>query len=241
MKTALAHLALLQKNSLASTLEREIEGMILRGALPVDARINELQLAETFGVSRSPVRDALRALEAAGLVEAVPNRGLFLRRVDLARAVEVYGVRAALFGYAGQLVAELASEQDIASLRLLHAEMEEAAVAHRFEAYFPLNFAFHDAIVAASGNSVLASQYRALVKQLRLLRGRNLMSGDTLAVSHREHQRIIDAFDARDPQEAYSACFDHVERGRLRLLAREESRGSAECESANEDREAKVA
>ncbi|GGD23880.1 FCD domain-containing protein [Aureimonas glaciei] len=219
MMTAAAELVLLQKHSLASMLEREIEAMILRGALPVGERINELQLAETFGTSRSPVREALRGLEAAGLVEAVPNRGIFIRRVDTAKALEVYGVRAALFGYAGQLLAETGSAGDRDELLRRHAVMGEAAAAHLFEAYLPLNFEFHDFIVGASGNTVLAAQYRALVKQLRLFRARNLMSGDTLAVSHHEHQAIVDAVVSRDGAAAYRACFDHVEMGRRRLMA----------------------
>ncbi|BDA83355.1 GntR family transcriptional regulator [Aureimonas sp. SA4125] len=227
MMTAAAKLVLLQKHSLTSVLEREIEAMILRGAMPVGERINELQLAETFGTSRSPVREALRALEAAGLVEAVPNRGIFIRRVDKAFALEVYGVRAALFGYAGQLLATDGSADDHAELLSRHAAMGEAAAAHRFEAYLPLNFDFHDFIVAASGNTVLAAQYRALVKQLRLFRARNLMSGDTLAVSHREHQTIVDAVVARDGPGAYRACFDHVEMGRQRVIAQSTDESSA--------------
>lgn len=217
--TAAAQLGILQKHSLTSVLEREIEAMILRGALPIGERINELQLAETFGTSRSPVREALRALEAAGLVEAVPNRGIFIRRVDAASALEVYGVRAALFGYAGQLLAESGTAEQHADLQCRHAAMGAAAADHLFEVYLPLNFGFHEFIVEASGNKVLAAQYRSLVKQLRLFRARNLMSGDTLAISHREHQSIVDAVVARDGAGAYRACFHHVEMGRGRLMA----------------------
>ncbi|KQT53147.1 hypothetical protein ASG43_19415 [Aureimonas sp. Leaf454] len=213
-------LALLQQHSLATQLEAEIERLILGGVLRVGDRVNEVQLAERFGVSRSPVREALRTLEASGLIEAVPNRGIFVRRVDTATALKVYGVRAALFGYAAQLLAEAGSDGDLGRLAELHATMGSAAEAHRFADYFPLNFAFHEFIVEAGGNDVLAAQYRGLVKQLRLFRGQNLMTGDTMEVSHREHQAIVDAVLARDPVRAYRAAFDHVELGRHRVMAR---------------------
>lgn len=220
MTSVRAKLALLQQNSLATQLEAEIERLILEGVLEVGDRVNELQLAERFGVSRSPVREALRTLEASGLIEAVPNRGIFVRRVDTAQALKVYGVRAALFGYAAQLLAEAGSDADLARLVGLHGTLGSAAAAHRFADYFPLNFAFHDFIVEAGGNDVLAAQYRGLVKQLRLFRGQNLMTGDTMEVSHREHQTLVDAVLARDPARAYRAAFDHVEAGRLRVMAR---------------------
>ena len=227
MVSAQAPLSFLQTRSLSSALEGLIEGLIFDGELTVGDRINEARLAERLGISRSPIREALRALEAGGIVEVKPNRGVFVRRLDTAEGLQVYGVRAALFGYAGQLLAEAAGEAERDRLRSLHDAMTAAAEAHSFEAYFPLNFAFHDFIVEASGNRVLAAQYRALVKQLRLFRARNLMFGDTLAISNREHAAIVAAITAGDPAAAYRACYDHVEHGRKRVMARAAQFGEA--------------
>lgn len=210
----------LRLNSLPMLLEREIESMILDGRLSVGGRVNENQLAAAFGVSRGPVREALRSLEALGLVELLPNRGVFIRRLEIEQVVEVYGVRAALFGYAGQLLARQADPQVIARLRAMLDDMSAAAQAHDFDRYFPLNFEFHDFVVASTGNSVLAAQYRGLVKQLRLYRAGNLMTGNTLELSNEEHARMVDAIAAGDAEAAFRACFDHVERGKERLLAR---------------------
>ena len=227
MDSAHAPLSFLQTRSLSSALEGLIEALIFDGELTIGDRINEAQLAERLGISRSPIREALRALEASGIVEVKPNRGVFVRRLDTAEALEVYGVRAALFGYAGQLLAETAGEAVCHRLLSLQDAMTAAADDHSFEAYFPLNFAFHDFIVEATGNTVLAAQYRALVKQLRLFRARNLMFGDTLAISNREHAAIVAAICAGDPLAAYRACYDHVECGRKRVMARAEQFGEA--------------
>lgn len=218
----------LRLTSLPMLLEREIESMILDGRLSIGGRINENQLAATFGVSRGPVREALRSLEALGLVELLPNRGVFIRSLDIAQVVEMYGVRAALFGYAAQLLASRTDAGEVARLRTLLDEMTEAAQAHDFDRYYPLNFAFHDFIVEQAGNGVLTAQYRGLVKQLRLYRAGNLMTGNTLELSNEEHARIVAAIEQRDPIAAYQTSFDHVERGKERLLARSVSLARAE-------------
>jgi DNA-binding GntR family transcriptional regulator len=228
--------SLIRNTSLGSLLEREIEAMILNGELAVGERVLEFQLAERFKVSRSPVREALRALDAVGIVEVVPNRGAFVRRIALEEALEVYEVRAALFGQAGRLMAERGTNDAIAMLQGLHKELTEASKAHDFERYFPLNFRFHEHIVDSAGNRTLAYEYRMLVKRLRLFRARNLMFGDNLEVSNREHRAIVEAIAGRDVEAAGLACFDHVEQGRLRVVARIRS----ETENGESDDESEV-
>lgn len=233
MNSSAAHdVSFLRLTSLPMLLEREIESMILDGRLSEGGRINENQLAATFGVSRGPVREALRSLEALGLVELLPNRGVFIRSLDITQVVEMYGVRAALFGYAAQLLAARAAPEVIARLRGMLDEMADAAQAHDFDRYYPLNFAFHDFIVERAGNGVLTAQYRGLVKQLRLYRAGNLMTGNTLELSNEEHARIVAAIEGRDAASAYQTSFDHVERGKERLLARSTPAGLAEEQSA---------
>lgn len=220
MDTAASALSILRDHSLSTLIEREIEALILAGELAVGERVNEIKLAQRFRVSRGPIREALRALEGLGLVELVPNRGIFIRRLELSQALDVYGVRAVLFGYAGRLLALRATAEDDAALAASLAAMETAARERDYERYIPLNFAFHEMIVDRAGNPVLATQYRGLVKQLRLYRAHNLMMGDTLARSNAEHAAIVAAVTARDPEAAAAACHGHVDRGRERLAAR---------------------
>src|SRR4051794_24233687 len=157
MSSVLENVALIKSRSLALLIEGEIDRLIMAGELAPGDRINENQLALRLGVSRGPIREALRSLEAGGLVELKPNRGVFVRSITLAEACDIYEVRAALFGLAGRLCAQRVSDEEIAELQRLVAAMEQAAKAKDIEAYYPLNLELHEFIVDHSRNPVLAS------------------------------------------------------------------------------------
>lgn len=215
----LSAIELMRSNSLPMLLEQEIERHVLAGDLAPGQRVNEKEFALRFGVSRGPVREALRGLEAAGLVEQIPNRGVFVRRLSWTEASNVYDVRACLFGYAGQLLSQRINDAGVAKLRGFVVDMDEAVERGDFERYVRLNFAFHEYIVHESGNAVLADQYLGLIKQLRLYRTRNLMLADSVHASNSEHHAMVDAIAARDAQRAYRAHFDHVDLAKRRLAA----------------------
>ena len=215
-------LAVLRTSTLQSVLERELEKAVVSGELAPGGRVNENALAGRFGVSRGPIREALRALEAAGLVYSIPNRGFFVRRLDLEEATHIYDVRAALFGLAGETLARTASEKVLVELRKHLRQMDEAAEARDFDAYYPLNLAFHRYIIESTGNPVLAGHYLDLVKQMHLFRARSLGPGGGLAVSNAEHREMVDAVARRDPEGARQAFASHVIRAKQRLLAAEQ-------------------
>ena len=217
--TAMEHPSPPRNASLASKLEGRIERMIVVGELAPGERINENQLAERFGVSRGSIREAVRALEGSGLVTSVRNRGFFVRRLGVEEVREVYDVRAALFALAGRLLAERVTDGQLDHLGGFVAEMEEAARRRDFDAYYPLNLAFHDFILDAAGNATLAGQYRNFVKKLLLFRARSLVQGGGLAVSNREHREMLAAVAARDPSWAHEAHWRHVAAAKDRLLA----------------------
>ncbi len=215
--------------SLASVLQQEIERMVISGELRPGERINEQQLAVRFGVSRGPIREAVRGLEGAGLARAVTNRGVFVRQLSVTEVRELYDIRAALFGLAGRLMAERATPAEVEALEAMLVQMEQAAARRDFEAYYPLNLAFHGMIVDGSGNATLARQYRAFVKALNLFRARSLVQGGGLAVSNREHRDMVAAIAARDPTWAQETHWRHVASAKDRLLA------VVRAEARNED------
>lgn len=223
MNSPAENIALIKVRSLAALIEAEVERMIMAGEIAPGDRINENQLALRFGTSRGPIREALRSLEAGGLVELKPNRGVFVRSISLQEACDIYDVRAALFGLAGRLCAERLTEAEIKDLKDLVSAMEKAAKTKDFDTYYPLNLKLHEFIIDHSGNPVLASHYRDLVKMLHLFRARSLVQGGGLAISNSEHRDMVDAIAAKDGMRAHRAHFDHVMRARERLTHTEDN------------------
>lgn len=210
-------LEILKSQSLTSLLKAEIERMILDGGFSSGERINENALAARFGVSRGPVREACRALAELGLVELIPNRGVFIRRIERREAEELYDVRSALFGLAARVLARIVSDAQLAQLETLLDRMDAAA--QSVDDYYPLNLQLHDLILKFTGNERLITAYRQVVKELHLFRTRGLAQGGGLAVSNAEHREIIAALRARDPLRAFEAAYQHVENGKSRMLA----------------------
>jgi phosphonate utilization transcriptional regulator len=210
-------LAILQAHSLPSAVQEEIERLILSGELPVGHRINEVALAERFGTSRGPVREALRALEECGIVRAERNRGVFVREVSLVEADEVYDLREVLDEFIGRRLAERISDEALGQLKALLAQMSAATEAGDVARYHALNLRFHDALVDAVGNSHLSATYRRLTKELLLYRLRGLAAGGGLAVSVAEHVAIVAAIEARDPTRAGRLLRDHAANSRARM------------------------
>ena len=205
--------------SLTNALEKRIEQLIVDGELAPGERLNEIKLASRFGTSRGPLREATRSLEAKGLVEVLRNRGVFVRQLSIEEALEVYDVRAALFGLAGRLLAQKMNDELLAKLNGFLDAMEAAAGNGDFESYYPLNLAFHQTIVESAGNGTLLAEYQRFVKKMHLFRARSLVQGGGLAVSNREHREMVDALASGDIERAHATHWRHVERAKARLIA----------------------
>jgi phosphonate utilization transcriptional regulator len=219
-------LEILQAHSLPSAVQAEIERLILCGDLPVGQRINEVALAERFGTSRGPIREALRALEECGIVRAERNRGVFVREVTLVEADEVYDLREVLDEFIGRRLAERINEASLQQLKTLLVRMQEATRAKDVTEYHALNLAFHDTLVDAVGNSHLSATYRRLTKELLLYRLRGLTQGGGFAVSVAEHQAIVAAIEARDPTKAGRLLRAHAADSRARMHKAADSRAA---------------
>ena len=163
-------IALVQSSSLPGLVQKELERMILAGDLPAGGKLNEASVAELLGVSRGPVREAFRALEASGLVRLEKNRGVFVRQISVDEADEIYEVRAALDEFVGRRLAQTASADDVRDLRSRIERMERAAAKGDVDTYAAANLDFHDRLVELAGNAKLLATYRRLVNELNLYR-----------------------------------------------------------------------
>ena len=216
--TFLNDLSVVKNVSLTSVLEKEMERLILTGELEPGERINEIQLSNRFGTSRGPIREATRSLEAKGLVEVVRNRGVYVRRLSVEDAIEIYDVRAALFGQAGRLLSERMTDELLTQLTELVNEMDAIAERGNFDDYYPVNLAFHNLIVTSSGNRTLTAEYQRFVNKLHLFRARALVQGGGLAVSNREHRAMLDALASGDGDRAQMTHWRHVALAKRRLM-----------------------
>ena len=210
-------LQLVQSNSLPGLVQAEIEQLILSGELAVGRRINESDLALRFGMSRGPIREALRALEESRLVRSEKNRGVFVREISVAEADEIYDVREALDQLIGQRVAERATPEQLRAMQAVVAEMDAATGAHDIKCYHALNLKFHDMLVDFAGNARLTETYRLLTKGLLLFRLRGLQDGGGFAVSNTEHKAIVEAIGARDSARAGRLLRRHAVESRARM------------------------
>ena len=206
--------------SLAKVVREDILGLILAGELAPGSRINEPDVAERLAVSRVPVREALRELEATGLVVARKNVGVFVREFSPKEVADLYELRAVLDGHAGLRAGGLAEAPRRALSRTLQAAtaaMRKAARRRDLAAYYAENLRFHWAIVEAAGNQKLAEAYRAAVQQLHLWRLKNLSRPVGMAASIAEHEAIAKAVREGDSTRAGRLLADHVGSARRRL------------------------
>ena len=210
--------------SLVSLIANEIEQTILCGTIKPGERLNEFHLAQQFQTSRGPIREALRGLQQAGLLVARKNRGVFVREIPDQEALDIYDVRAVLFGLAGQLLAERITRTQLGALAKLHRQMAKLAKAKNPGGYYQVNLAFHAAIISACENATLQDHYSDLVKKLSLCRSLNLAQAGNLAISNVEHGAMLDALAARDPRAANEAHATHVLNAKARFHALTQAR-----------------
>jgi phosphonate utilization transcriptional regulator len=210
-------LQLVQANSLPALVQAEIEQLILRGELAIGQRINESDLALRFGMSRGPIREALRALEESRLVRSEKNRGVFVREVSIGEADEIYDVREALDQLIGQRVAERATPEQLRDMQAVVAAMDDATAVPDVKSYHALNLKFHDMLVDFAGNARLTEAYRVLTKGLLLFRLRGLQDGGGFSVSNTEHKAVVEAIAARDSARAGRLLRRHAAESRARM------------------------
>lgn len=224
-----AALALLRNTPITRLIADSIEEMVVRGDLLPGERLNEVELAKQFGVSRGPLREAIRLLEMGGLFKLERNRGTFVRKIPLAEAAHLYELRAGLDATAGRVLCGVITKKQLTALRSLTNQMrttKETEVAK----FHDLNLRFHDQLVEFTENPVLIDTYRKVAKQLALFRRRNLYAPSAIQNFAREHASIVDLIEASDADACANALFAHAQGGKLRMLKDGEMAGVSDDE-----------
>ena len=180
---------------------------IRAGTLLPGARLRETDLADRLGISRTPVREAIRQLEADGLVTHLPRQGATIRSLDHAEVVELYEMRAVLEGTAARLAARAASEIELAELAALNAELAATPAGPQAR---EVNRQFHRSLLDAARNRFLLKSMSALQKTLLILGPTTLADPDRAMAAVAEHAAVLAALEARDGAGAEAAMRAHV-------------------------------
>ncbi|HYX01961.1 MAG TPA: GntR family transcriptional regulator [Reyranella sp.] len=175
-----------------------------------DIRLDERQLAQDFGISRTPVREAMAQLEREGFVRSVPRRGVYVVRKTKREVIELIQAWAALESMAARLITEHASEQDIAGLRRMFATFEGDKLHAKLDEYSEVNINFHQTIIKLSGNQALIRLAENLFTHMRMIRGSTIGEDDRVDRSIRDHMNIIEALEARDTRRAEDLVRQHA-------------------------------
>ena len=176
-----------------------------------DIRLDERQLAQDFGISRTPVREAMAQLEREGFVRSVPRRGVYVVRKTKKEVIELITAWAALESMAARLITETsAREAEIASLRQMFATFEDGELRAHLDEYSEVNIEFHQTIIRMSGNGVLFDLAENLFTHMRMIRRKTIVEKDRADRSIRDHMNIIQALEARDTARAEMLVRDHA-------------------------------
>jgi DNA-binding GntR family transcriptional regulator len=186
------------RHNLHDAIVSRIRDMIIEGTLAAGTRVHEGHLGQELGVSRTPLREALKYLASEGLLELSPGRGAVVRKFSPKDVQDSLLVLANLESLAGTLACAHASDEEIRDIRRLHDEMMQRYAARDRLPYFKLNQSIHSAILKASGNEPLADVHGALQARLRRIRYVGNESPEKWAAAVADHEEMIVALEARD-------------------------------------------
>lgn len=197
-----------------------IRQMIIDGELEPGAKINEQLLAESFGVSRTPMREALRALAGEGLVIVTPRRGATVAPITRADLEEAFPVLGALEALAGELAAERISDVGIEAARGLHERLVAAHQEGDFQGYSRINAVIHSHILETAGNETLTRLLASLDGRVRRARVQANVSAERWSAAVAEHEEILAALEARDGKRLGAVLRLHIANKLTSLIER---------------------
>ena len=175
-----------------------------------DIRLDERKLAQDFGISRTPVREAMAQLESEGFVRSVPRRGIYVVRKTRQEVIEMITAWAALESMAARLITQVATDEEIAGLRKMFATFENGRLRVHLDEYSDANIEFHQAIIKLSRNAVLIDLAQNLFTHMRMIRRTTIGEKDRADRSIKDHMAIIEALESRATDRAEDLVRDHA-------------------------------
>lgn len=184
---------------------------IINGQLEPGERLMEIQLADELGVSRTPIREAIRKLELEGLVLMVPRKGAYVASLSMKDVAEVFEIRGALEGLAAALAAERITDEELENLERQFVKSVELIDKADLKGMVEVDTGFHQILYQASRNERLAQIISNLREQIQVFRQTSLSYPGRMKIALKEHRGIVDAVSARDSETARKLAQDHIE------------------------------
>lgn len=199
----------------------KLRDYIVVGPLSEGARIPERQLCELFGISRTPLREALKVLASEGLIDLLPNRGARVRTHSEQDIRELFDLMAGLEALAGRLACEFITDEEIAEMERLHHEMYAFYLRKESDGYYRANQTIHTKIVEASRNAALSMAYASFTGRMRRIRysTNQARRHERWAEAIREHEAILDALRRRAGSEVSELLFMHLRQKQAAAIA----------------------
>ena len=197
--------------SLHTELLDRLRDLIIQGELVQGTKVPERELCERYGVSRTPMREALKVLAVDGLVWLEPNRGAWVSKVTIEELEEVFPVMGALEALSGELACEHITDAQIEAIQKMHQKMLEHYKARDLANYFQVNQAIHQAILVSANNSELTTMYNSLAARVRRARYLANMTDKRWAKAVDEHEQILAALENRKGSQLAKILRKHLE------------------------------
>lgn len=196
--------------NVSDKIAEELQELIFEGDFQDGERLDENRLSQKFGVSRTPMRDALRKLAFTGLVQKIPNRGVFVRQPSPIELLEMFEVMSELEAFCGRLAAHRISDEALKNLKAANLRCQTAKANANTDEYYKENEHFHQIIYSQSGNAFLEQEALRLQKRLQPFRRVQLRFRGRLDQSMGEHEDIVQALSDGDPKRAEECLRNHV-------------------------------
>lgn len=199
--------------TLREKILENIRDAIVSGALKGGSRVSEPELAERYGISRTPIREAFRQLESEGYLTVIPRRGAVVSEFSPKDVEEFYAIKSIMEGYAARRACENLSEKDLDRLQAINDKLGDLAKAGDIKHFFKIHSDFHELFIKAANNEKLHELIAGLVTKFQRLRFTSLSLPGRMEISVQEHEKIIDAFRKKDADLADTLVRKNAEYG----------------------------
>jgi DNA-binding GntR family transcriptional regulator len=200
----------LERQRLHDTVVDHLRNLIVEAVLTPGTKLNERELCETLGISRTPLREALKVLAAEGLIEISPNRGASVSKMSETEIWETFELMSGLEAMSGELACDRITPVELAEIKALHYAMLACKAQNDLPGYYSRNQAIHDKINDAARNSVLRQTYLGLNRRLQALRFKSNFQPHKWDSAAHDHDEMVKALEARDGKRLAAILRQHL-------------------------------